>query len=310
MDSLLGNNSKQLHCLFEKSVDSYPGTIALVCDNTSLTYLQLEERANQLAHYLRQHKITEGSIVGIILERSVDCYISILALLKIGAAYIPIEVEYPDERINYILADVAFQAVVISSTQKKRTGLNLPYAITVDESRDDIEKQPTSRPLLSLTGVADEKLCYIIYTSGTTGKPKGVEITHNSICHYVTVASAIYEMTHQDRVYQGFSLAFDASLEEVWMAFANGATLVACTDKDTRSGVDLIEFLQSHKITVFSTVPTLLAHIDGALSDLRLLILGGESCTANLVNRWLRPGLKIMNTYGPTESTVIATYTE
>ena len=97
----------------------------------------------------------------------------------------------------------------------------------------------------------------MIYTSGSTGKPKGVEITQANICHYVSTAKKLYQMTAQDRVYQGFSLAFDASLEELWMAFASASTLIACTKKDTRSGVGLIEFLQDNKVTVFSTVPTL-----------------------------------------------------
>ncbi|MFI4919270.1 MAG: Pls/PosA family non-ribosomal peptide synthetase [Legionellales bacterium] len=308
MGSMLSNNSMQLHHFFEESVDNYPSNVALICDDIFLSYHELECRANQLAHYLLAQNISQGSIVGILLERSLDCYVSILALLKIGAAYVPIEVEYPDERINYILSDLPFQAVFISSTQKERVGLNLPLTLVLDEASTLIQAQPTNRPLLIES--KGDHLCYIIYTSGSTGRPKGVEITHNSICHYVSVASDLYTMTPCDKVYHGFSLAFDASLEEVWMALANGAALVVCTDKDTRSGVGLLEFLQANKISVFSTVPTLLSSLDETTNDLRLLILGGEACAGNLVNRWMRPGLRIMNTYGPTEATVVATYSE
>lgn len=310
MTSLNNRELIQLQQFFERSVDNFANNNALVCDNKFFSYQELENQANQLANYMLSQGLTKNEVIGILLERSVDNYIAILATLKIGAAYVPIEVEYPDERINYIFSDMPFQAVLTSSTQQARKGLNLPSEIVIDKVRDLISEQSTSRPVLDLRANDAENLCYVIYTSGSTGKPKGVEITHRSICHYINVSSDIYKMTSEDKVYQGFSLAFDASLEEFWMAFANGAALIACTDKDTRSGVGLMEFLQQHQVSFFSTVPTLLSSLEGKLPHLRLLILGGEACTANLIKRWSRPGLKIMNTYGPTEATVIATYSE
>ena len=309
MCPMSGNNFMQLHHYFERSVDNFPGNIALICDNAIISYQELEFRANQLAHVLHQQNITNGSIVGILLERSIDCYVSILATLKLGAAYIPIEVEYPDERINYIFSDLPFNLVVTSSQQAQKA-LSWPKTLVMDKITDRLCSQPTTRFTPPQIEHPSDNLCYIIYTSGSTGKPKGVEVTHGSICHYVGVASQLYSMTENDRVYQGFSLAFDASLEEMWMAFANGAALVACTEKETRSGLGLISFLKQYAVSVFSTVPTLLATLEEQLPDLRLLILGGETCSSNLVKRWSRPGLRIMNTYGPTEATVIATYSE
>lgn len=304
-----GYNTMQLHHFFERSVDNYASNIALICDNTFISYQELEHRANQLAHYLNQKKITKNSVVGILLERSVESYIAILATLKTGAAYVPIEVDYPNERINYILSDLSFDAVLTSSLQVANKHLIGSIFYTLDTLSEEISKQPTARFMSDCERSAND-LCYIIYTSGSTGKPKGVEITQRSICHYVQVASELYNMDSDDRVYQGFSLAFDASLEEFWMAFANGATLVACTAKEVRSGLGLIPFLQQNKVNVFSTVPTLLSTLEGALPDLRLLILGGEACPENLVKRWSRDGLRIVNTYGPTEATIIATYAE
>lgn len=300
----------QLHHFFEHSCDIYPSNIALICNNAFISYQELDNRANQLAHYLAAHQITKGSVVGILIERSIECYIAILAVLKSGAAYVPIETEYPQERINYIFADLHFDLVLTSAAQAEEKAILWPRLIVLEAIKDNLLNEPTTR--LSLPSACDDadRLCYVIYTSGSTGKPKGVEIPHKSICHYVEVASQLYEMSPHDRVYQGFSLAFDASLEELWMAFANGAALIACTSKEMRSGLGLISFLQQHKVSVFSTVPTLLSALNGGLPDLRLLILGGETCTASLVQRWSRPGLKIMNTYGPTEATVIATYTE
>ena len=300
----------QLHHFFEQSCDRYPANIALICDDNFLSYQELDGRSNQLAHYLLEQQITIGSIVGILIERSLECYVAILAVLKAGAAYVPIETEYPEERINYIFADLSFDLVLTSQQQLKEKRLSWPKHLDINQITPWVTKQPTIRPILPSASPDVNNLCYVIYTSGSTGKPKGVEITHGNISHYVAAASQIYQMTETDKVYQGFSLAFDASLEEVWMAFANGATLIACTTKEIRSGAGLMSFLQHYGVTVFSTVPTLLATLEGQLSDLRLLILGGETCPQSLVARWSRPGLRIMNTYGPTESTVIATYFE
>jgi non-ribosomal peptide synthetase-like protein len=305
----LGDNKMQLHHFFEQSVDQYPSNTALICGSAFISYQELEYRANQLAHYLHAQGLKEG-IVGILLERSIECYIAILAVLKAGFTYVPIEVDYPEERINYIFSDLSFAVILTSSTQLEQKNLAWPKVLVVDLLAHEISQQPTRR-LEYASGTNDaEALCYVIYTSGSTGSPKGVEISHNSICHYVREASRLYEMSSDDRVYQGFSLAFDASLEELWMAFANGAALIACTAKEVRSGLGLISFLQQHQVSVFSTVPTLLSILEGELPHLRLLVLGGEMCPQNLVKRWSREGLRIINTYGPTETTVIATYTE
>ena len=300
----------QLHQFFEHSCDTYPNNIALVCDNAFISYQELENRANQLAHYLFRKKIRKGSIVAILLERSIESYIAILAVLKLGAAYVPIEADYPEERINYILSDLPFDLLISSSLQRKEKTIVWPNFINLDEISTSLTLEPTKR-LYETTIKGDENdLCYVIYTSGSTGKPKGVEITHQNICHYVQAAGQVYEMTETDRVYQGFSLAFDASLEELWMAFAHGAALIACTEKEVRSGLGLISFLKQHQVSVFSTVPTLLSTLEGQLPHLRLLILGGEMCSSSLVKKWMRPGLKIMNTYGPTEASVVTTYSE
>ncbi|MBA2710219.1 MAG: amino acid adenylation domain-containing protein [Tatlockia sp.] len=305
----LGSVIVQIRQLFENSADNYPNNLALICDNVELSYQELESRSNQFANYLISQGVNENHSIGILSERSLDCYLSILAILKTGASYVPIEAEYPDERINYIFSDMPFHSVITSDRQfARQTNINFPKVQLLSQIKAEIAKQSTSRPPLSRT--SDDQLCYVIYTSGSTGKPKGVEITHRNICHYIAVASELYLMSPLDKVYQGFSLAFDASMEEQWMAFANGATLIACTSKDIRSGVGLVEFLDKHKVSVFSTVPTLLSTLHDDLPSLRVLILGGEACTENLVNRWSRPGRRIFNTYGPTEATIIATYSE
>lgn len=300
---------KTLIQYFEHSVDNYPDNIAVECDHVAYSYQELERRANQLAHYLMRQGVGQNTLVCILLDRSIDVYISILAVLKTGAAYIPIEIEYPAERINDILNDVTFHAMITSSRQQERQDVQFSSTIVLNQLDEVLSIESNQRP--SLRTLDDDHLCYVIYTSGSTGKPKGVEVMHRSICHYVSSASSLYQMSPADKVYQGFSLAFDASLEELWMAFANGATLVACTSKEVRSGIGLVSFLTESNTTVFSTVPTLLSSLEEQnIPGLRLLILGGEACLPGLIKQYSRPGLRIMNTYGPTEATVIATYTE
>ncbi len=309
MAILPSKDARPLGQLFEYSVDHYPENTAIECDDISLTYQELEIRANQFAHYLISQKINEQAKVGILLERSLDSYIAILAVLKTGATYIPIEVEYPDERINYIFTDMPFDSVITTSSQLTRSNIRFPNTIVINQLTDLLPQLPSTRP--DTPKINSDNVCYVIYTSGSTGKPKGVEIMHRSASHYVSHASALYEMSHQDKVYQGFSLAFDASIEELWMAFANGATLVVGTSKELRSGVGLVDFLREKNVNVLSTVPTLLSTLEeNQLSSLRLLILGGEICLPSLIKRYSNPNLRILNTYGPTETTVIATYAE
>jgi len=303
------NPIKHLIEFFEQSVDNYPDSIALICDDVQLSYSELERQANQFARYLLDNQTEKYNTIGILLDRSVSCYVSILGILKIGATYVPIETDYPDERINHIFNDMPFDLVITSSKQKERMQVSFPKTILFDEIHSEMLKIPTNRHNID-TENDPEQVCYVIYTSGTTGKPKGVAVMHQSICHYVTTASDLYQINSSDVIYQGFSLAFDASLEEIWMAFANGATLVAATTQHIRYGLGLTSFLTQYNVTVFSTVPTLLASLEGEMNSLRLLILGGETCTSTILKRWSRPGLKIINTYGPTEATVIATYWE
>ncbi|HVT61983.1 MAG TPA: amino acid adenylation domain-containing protein, partial [Legionellaceae bacterium] len=306
----IGSKTPQLIAIFEQTVDRYPKNVAIICDHVSLTYEALDQKANQLAHYLHSLSIHAGDVVGVLLPRSIECYLTMLALYKIGAVYVPIAEEYPAERINHILADMNFALMITSAEHAKRSDIQLPKTLILQEFVHAIAQAPKERLPQSEFKSELNPTCYVIYTSGSTGKPNGVEVGHSSICHYVSVASRTYGIQTEDRIYHGFSLAFDASFEEIWMAFANGATLIVATSKDIRSGLGLIDFLNQHEITVFSTVPTLLSSLKGQVDSLRLLILGGEVCTPNIVAPWVRPGLTIMNTYGPTEATVVTTVAE
>ncbi len=154
-----------------------------------------------------------------------------------------------------------------------------------------------------------DDLCYVIYTSGTTGRPKGVAITHASICNFVAVAAEVYGIVTDDRVYQGMTIAFDFSVEEIWVPWASGATLVPKPGRTSLLGAELDCFLAERQVTALCCVPTLLSTLDSEQTRLRLLLVSGESCPQDLVARWYRPGLRLLNVYGPTEATVTATWT-
>jgi len=299
-----------LHELFEATTDRYPDRPALVCETTRLTYGEVEAAANRLAHHLRSVGVTKGCCVALLLPRGADAIVALLGVLKAGAAYVPLDPDYPTERVEFILSDCDARAVITTQALATKCGRHRDRAVLLDVQRDVIDGQPNSRLTATETALAPNDLCYVIYTSGSTGRPKGVQIEHRSAVHLVRAEGEVFGVQPDDRVYQGFSLAFDASVEEVWLAFHSGAALVVGTADWVRSGPELGERLAAAGVTVFSTVPTLLAMLEGDLPTVRLLILGGEACPQELVTRWWRPDRRMVNTYGPTEATVIATFAD
>jgi non-ribosomal peptide synthetase-like protein len=303
-----GGEPRRLEQLFEQTCDRTPDALALVCGAEKLTYAQLDARANQLAHYLmNQCDLRPGARVGILLERSTNTYVSLLAVLKCGAAFVPIDASYPADRIAFINED-AGTALLLSSPglAEAFAAVHCPVVL-LDEAAEAIATHPDTRPVIE---EGDDSLAYIIYTSGTTGRPKGVAIEQPSICNFISVCTPLYGVMAGDRVYQGMTIAFDFSIEEIWPTFASGATLVAGPTDHRRLGSGLADFLNDQEITVLCCVPTLLATVDREVPSLRTLLVGGEACPADLVKRWSRPGRRMLNTYGPTETTVTATYCE
>ena len=297
-----------LHEFFERQAEQRPLQPALEDGRETLSYRDLNARANQLANHLRGIGVVSGSLVGVCLGRSPRLYVALLAVLKAGAGYVPLDPNLPPERIRYILTDAGVEVLLTEqSVLETAGGIDVHRIVSMDADAAAIALLPILCPSLDPSPQSPSDICYVIYTSGTTGRPKGVMIEHRSAANFVNAIGQVYRLAPADRVYQGFSFAFDASIEEMWGAWSVGATLVPGTDEMVRSPSDVAKFLDDRRVTVFSTVPTFLAMIKQELPSVRLLVVGGEPCPAELVQRWARNGRRMLNTYGPTETTVVAT---
>ncbi|KAG0047878.1 hypothetical protein BGZ83_007143 [Gryganskiella cystojenkinii] len=308
---------QRLHQLFESKAQSHANATAIVSSERTLTYRELDAWANILARQLRYRGVTAGHRIGVMLQRSAFTYQALLGVLKVGAVLVPIDGGTPPDRVTYIAqnADLAL-LLTCASTHERASAARCPVMqLDGDNGPESNLKDevltPTQPPLELQDQDREDAPCYVIYTSGSTGCPKGVEVSHYSICNYLTTAVPdIYRLNPEDRVYQGITLAFDFALEEIWITWMAGATLIAGPTDDRRIGAGLTEFLIAHRITVLCGVPTLLATLEGDLPDVRLMIIGGETCPPELVARWSRPSRRILNTYGPTETTITATWVE
>ena len=280
--------------VFRRSVAEAGDSPAVDSGAETLTYSELEEAAGEVAARLAALGIGPGDTVGVrIISGTTDLYVGILGTLLAGAAYVPVDAEDPDERARVVFEESAAAAVIT-------TGLVIT-ATDVGAGREPITPREAEP--------ADD--AWVIFTSGSTGKPKGVAVSHRSAAAFVEAESRMFlqdaPIAPGDRVMAGLSVAFDASCEEMWLAWAYGACLVPAPRSLMRSGVDVGPWLEANRITIVSTVPTLVSlWPDSALTEVRLLIMGGEACPPELAARLQAPGREVWNTYGPTEATVVA----
>jgi len=297
-----------LDVFFEEAAVQYTEAIAIEQGKTLFTYKQTDRTANKLAQYLRTKGIVPEDKVVILLPRCAFVPIAMLGILKAGAAYIPLDPEIPADRVNYIMEDSGAKMIITSDSILQRIGSQLdPHPVfNIDRQLGETDGFPDVKPYIgSRTG---NDLCYIIYTSGTTGKPKGVLLEHRNVVNYIRGAQQIYPINNTYRALQGFSVSFDASVEEIWVPLSVGATLVIGTFDIMRSGDRFSSLLNELRISFLSCTPTLLSMVKEDIPGLKILIFGGEVCTADTANRWCKEGRLVYNTYGPTEATVIATY--
>ena len=274
--------------VFEASRLRCGARVAIDAPDAVLTYDELATAARALARRLRGEGIGPGARVGVrIPSGTAELYIAILGVLSAGAAYLPVDADDPQERADQILT--LGQACHV---------LGRGLELTALAPRESETRAPTP---------GDD--AWVIFTSGSTGQPKGVAVSHRSAAAFVDAERGLWRVVPEDRVLAGLSVSFDASCEEIWLAWANGAALVPAPRAIVRSGAELGPWLERNRVTVVSTVPTLAALWDGSsLAGVRLLILGGEACPEELAWR-LAAGREVWNTYGPTEATVVSTAT-
>ncbi len=277
--------------IFAATVAAHPDAPAVDSGLRTLTYDELHEAATEVAERLAAEGVGPGDKVGVrIKSGTTDLYVAILGILLAGAAYVPVDADDPDERARVVFHESGAVAVL---------------------GNDLVLKPVAGRTALARRDVVPGDDAWVIFTSGSTGTPKGVAVSHRNAAAFVDAESRMFLQADPigpgDRVMAGLSVAFDASCEEMWLAWAYGACLVPAPRSLVRSGVDVGPWLVANEITVVSTVPTLVAlWPPSSLDRVRLLIMGGEACPAELAARLQAPGREVWNTYGPTEATVVA----
>ncbi|MEQ6356270.1 amino acid adenylation domain-containing protein [Lysinibacillus sp. M3] len=300
--------------LFYEQVELYPELPAISDDNHILTYLELNQRSNQLAYCLRQRGIEREQVVGILMERSVDAVIAMLAVLKAGGAFVPIDPNYPEQRVRYMIEDSQASLLLTKRRNLDELGLEQTEHILFVEEIPSEELPSTNMEVTS----RPSDLAYIIYTSGSTGIPKGTELEHIGVMNLVHWKKREYGYAQNDTVLQFASFSFDASIWEIFPTILNGAHLYILNEEERRSPDELINTIHEQKATTI-TVPTVFFNqLSRAISEkdltklvsLKRIFVAGEALKGEVVRNWQKlvgQNITIINAYGPTETTVCAT---
>ncbi|WP_202620512.1 Pls/PosA family non-ribosomal peptide synthetase [Methylocystis heyeri] len=294
--------------IFAATVAASPGSIAMTTLERRFTYREVDLQAEAIAHGLIERGVGPGEVVGLWMARGPELLIAQIAIAKTGAAWLPFDADAPVERISVCLADAEAKGLLTSKTFARKAAGAVPAPVLIDEEIAVLAGVPLPDP--RARGATPDHPAYMIYTSGSTGTPKGIVITGRNICHYLRSANEIYAVGSADVVFQGASVAFDLSMEEIWIPYLVGATLFVATPEILGETEQLPDILEEANVTVLDTVPTLLAVLPREVKTLRTIILGGEACPPAIVERWTRIGRTIYNSYGPTEATVVATVSE
>lgn len=293
-----------IHGLFEAQAARTPNLIAVVCEDARLTYGELNERANRLAHYLRTLGVGPDVLVGLCVERSLDMIVGVFGVLKAGGAYLPLDPALPEQRIGYMIQDAGPRLVLTQRLLLNRLpAFEIDY-FCLDEDPYALAGRHCHNPLQR---TLPEHLAYVIYTSGSSGKPKGTLIHHRALVNLALAQISVFELRHNQRVLQWASFNFDASVSEIFTTLCCGASLYLASREAVLPGHNLLDTLRRHCIELVTLTPSALAVLPHeALPDLRTLVVAGEKCDHALIAPWLKTHI-VVNAYGPTEATVCAT---
>ena len=299
---------KCIHQLFEKQVEKTPNAIAVIYENQQLTYRELNQKANQLANYLKTLGIKPETLVGICIERSLEMVIGLLGILKAGGAYVPIDPNYPAERIAYMLSDANVPILLSQKSLLSSLAENQTQIISLDQDWEIINQQNQENPE---SGVKAENLAYIIYTSGSTGKPKGVQIQHLGLVNFLVSMSQQPGITATDTLNAVTTICFDIAGLELYLPLIVGAKVIVVSREIATDGNRLLSQIKESGVTVMQATPaTWQMLLSAGLSEEKLkikILCGGEALTTKLANQLLATGAEVWNVYEPTETTIWST---
>lgn len=314
-DTRASDKTNQLvHALFEEQVERSPDAVALVYERYSLSYQQLNLRANQLASYLRHRGVGPDQLVGVCVERSLEMVVALLAILKAGGAYVPFDPGYPSERLKYMLDDASPKVLLIQQELRPRLPPTRAEIIALDEEWDAIAQEAEYSSAARAEGPRARNLAYVIYTSGSTGKPKGAMNEHGAVVNRLRWMQRAYGLDERYRVLQKTPFSFDVSVWEFFWTLANGACLVIARPQGHRDPIYLTQLIEETGVTTVHFVPSMLqsflsVHRSGDCPSLQHVVCSGEELAASSEQKCFEcfPQVRLSNLYGPTEAAVDVT---
>ncbi|MBC7525485.1 MAG: amino acid adenylation domain-containing protein [Flavobacterium sp.] len=284
--------------VFKETVNLHPNKTALFFNDQSVTYFELDQWSTAFAASLQAKGLKQGDACVVWWHRSIELHVAILAILKCGATYVPIDFEMPQDRVQAVMNDIK-TLYVITSHQTTIEGIvvtNIPF----ETKNVNLYREPVFSP---------DDYAYVLFTSGSTGKPKGIRISQRNICHLIRSENDVLHVNSNDKVYQGFSVSFDMWCEETWISYLVGASIWIADAITAKSIDELNSVLKEQNITVLHAVPSLLAVMeDIGLPKLRIINSGGEACNQHVLAKWSDGKRDFYNSYGPTETTVSSSF--
>ncbi|MEL7148852.1 MAG: amino acid adenylation domain-containing protein, partial [Bacteroidota bacterium] len=300
-DETIGDNT--VLSMFQEQVKRTPDHTAITLYNQEITYQQLDQQSDKLAAYLLAEGLEKGNVVALMAERSIETLTGILGILKAGGAYLPIDPAQPAPRIEFMLADSGAELLLHAGIDQKPSNYPVKTVNLTVSLRSDMEANRR-------VDVGSSDMAYIIYTSGSTGNPKGVMVAHRSIANLIQSQRKTFGIDDQERILQFSTLAFDASVEQIWLALTTGATLVL-VDKETMADYTAFDhYIADQKVTHLHATPSFLEHVIFETPNrVKRVVAGGEECKVTLAKKFVKD-YDFFNEYGPTETTVTSTISQ